>query len=101
MEGSRGEQIPAIPVFAGASLTAMVLPMAVRTRKLIGTIVLLLFLGAYVLAAGSVGAGRVASASGLSKLAFFVVAGLAWVVPAALLIRWMQRPDGGVDLKRR
>jgi uncharacterized membrane protein len=79
----------------------MVPSMTVRTRKLIGTIVLLLFLGAYVLAAGSVGAGRIASASGFGKLAFFVVAGLAWVLPAALLIRWMQRPDGGADLKRR
>ena len=70
----------------------MVLAMALRTRKLIGTVLLLLFLGAYVLAAGSIGAGRIASASGLAKLGFFLVAGLAWVVPAALLIRWMQRP---------
>jgi len=26
-------------------------------------------------------------------LAFYLTAGLAWVIPAALLIRWMQRPD--------
>ncbi len=79
----------------------MVPAMAVRTRKLIGTVVLLLFVGAYAFAAGSIGAGRIASASGLAKFAFFLVAGLAWVVPAALLIRWMQRPDGESRFKRR
>jgi Protein of unknown function (DUF2842) len=27
------------------------------------------------------------------QLAYFVTAGLAWIIPAGLLIRWMQRPD--------
>jgi len=27
------------------------------------------------------------------QFAYFVTAGLAWVIPAGLLIRWMQRPD--------
>ncbi|MGA8689508.1 MAG: DUF2842 domain-containing protein [Methyloceanibacter sp.] len=67
--------------------------MRLRTRKLVGTIVLLVFLLAYALAAASIGAGRIASASPLAKLAYFLVAGLAWVLPAGLLIRWMQRPD--------
>jgi hypothetical protein len=40
-----------------------------------------------------IGAGRVATAAPLAQLAFFIVAGLAWVVPAGVLIRWMQRPD--------
>lgn len=63
-----------------------------RTRKLIGTLVLLVFLAGYALAVVGIGAGRITTASPLAELAFFVVAGLAWVVPAALLIRWMQRP---------
>jgi hypothetical protein len=33
------------------------------------------------------------NASKLVELVFYVVAGLAWVIPAGLLIRWMQRPD--------
>jgi len=66
--------------------------MHVRTRKLVGTVVLLLFLLAYALAVASIGAGRITEASPLVQLAYFVVAGLAWVVPAGLLIRWMARP---------
>jgi hypothetical protein len=37
--------------------------------------------------------GRIALAPHWAQLAYFIAAGLAWVVPAALLIRWMQRPD--------
>jgi hypothetical protein len=66
--------------------------MRVRSRKLIGTIVLLVFVAVYALAIASIGAGRITSAPALAQLAFFVIAGLAWVVPAGLLIRWMQRP---------
>ena len=67
--------------------------MTVKTRKLIGTVVLLVFLAAYALVVASIGAGRITTASPLAQLAYFVVAGLAWVVPAGLLVRWMQRPD--------
>jgi hypothetical protein len=67
--------------------------MPVRRRKLIGTIVLLVFLALYVWAAGAIGAGRISTAPSWMQFAYFVAAGLAWVVPAGLLIRWMQRPD--------
>jgi uncharacterized membrane protein len=50
------------------------------------------FLAAYALVVASIGAGRITTATPLAQLAFFFVAGLAWVVPAGLLIRWMQRP---------
>ena len=66
--------------------------MTVRARKLIGTFVLLAFLAVYALVIASIGAGRITAAPPLAQLAFFFVAGLAWVVPAGLLIRWMQRP---------
>jgi hypothetical protein len=64
-----------------------------RIRKLIGTVLLLVFLAFYAWAAAAIGAGRIALAPHWAQLAYFVAAGLAWVVPAALLIRWMQRPD--------
>jgi Protein of unknown function (DUF2842) len=66
--------------------------MHVRTRKLIGAVVLLLFLVVYALAVASVGAGRITEASPLLQLLYFVVAGLAWVLPAGFLLRWMARP---------
>jgi uncharacterized protein DUF2842 len=64
-----------------------------RTRKLIGTIILLVFLAVYAWAAMAIGAGRITLASHWAQLAYFVAAGLLWVIPAGLLIRWMQRPD--------
>jgi hypothetical protein len=67
--------------------------MTARTRKLIGTVVLLVFLAVYALMIATIGAGRITTAAPLAQFAFFVVAGFAWVVPAGLLIRWMQRPD--------
>ena len=73
--------------------------MQARTRKLIGTVVLLVFLGVYAWAAVIIGAGRITLAPHWAQLLYFAVAGLLWVVPAGLLIRWMQHP--GVSAKRR
>jgi hypothetical protein len=66
---------------------------SVRLRKLIGTVVLLVFLALYTWIAVVIGSGRITEAHGLVQFAYFLIAGLLWVVPAALLIRWMQRPD--------
>ena len=67
--------------------------MSVRIRKLIGTVVLLVFLVLYAWFAAAIGSGRVTEAHWLVQLVYFLVAGLLWVIPAGLLIRWMQRPD--------
>ena len=67
--------------------------MSARSRKLIGMVVLLIFLALYAWAAMMIGAGRLTLAPQWAQFAYFVTAGLAWVIPAGLLIRWMQRPD--------
>ena len=67
--------------------------MTARTRKLIGTIVFLLCLALYATAAAVIGSGRITLAPQWVQFAFFLTAGLAWVIPAGLLIRWMQKPD--------
>lgn len=67
--------------------------MQVRTRKLIGTILLLLFLAVYATAAAVIGSGRIALAPQWVQFAFYLTTGLLWVIPAGLLVRWMQRPD--------
>jgi hypothetical protein len=67
--------------------------MTVRARKLIGTVVLLLFLIVYAWVAAAIGSGRITEAPAYVQFAYFLVAGLLWVIPAGLLIRWMQRPD--------
>ena len=67
--------------------------MHVRTRKLIGTIALLFFLAAYATAVAVIGSGRIALAPQWVQFAFYATTGLLWVIPAGLLVRWMQRPD--------
>lgn len=64
-----------------------------RSRKLVGTIVLVAFVSIYALTAMTVAAAKLPGASGLTQLVFYVVAGLLWVIPAAILVKWMQRPD--------
>jgi hypothetical protein len=68
--------------------------MTMRTRKLVGAILLLLFLAAYSLVAMLVAVVLQVNGSKIAELAYYVVAGLLWVVPAAWLVKWMQKPDG-------
>jgi hypothetical protein len=67
--------------------------MTIRTRKLVGTVLLLAFIFAYVLVAMLVAVVLQVRESKAIEVAFYAVAGLAWVLPAGLLIRWMHRPD--------
>lgn len=68
--------------------------MNIRTRKLVGTIVLLGFLIVYSLLALAVAVVlQVNEANKLAELAYYAIAGMLWVLPAAALISWMGRPD--------
>lgn len=64
-----------------------------RVRKLVGTVVLVVFISVYALLAMTLAAARLPGTSGWTQLLYFVVAGLLWVVPTLPLISWMQRPD--------
>lgn len=67
--------------------------MPARMRKLVGTVVLLVFLALYAWVAAIIGAGRITFAPHWAQFVYFFAAGLLWVLPACFLIRWMQRPD--------
>jgi hypothetical protein len=65
-----------------------------RTRKLAGTVAILVFVIVYALAAMMLGQSNLLlGASKLGQGVFYLVAGLAWIVPLMPLIRWMERPD--------
>jgi len=64
-----------------------------RLRKLVGTVLLVVFISVYALMAMVVAAAKLPGASGWTQLAYFVAAGLLWVVPSLPLVAWMQRPD--------
>jgi hypothetical protein len=64
-----------------------------RARKLVGAIALVVFVSVYALAAMTIAAAKLPGTSGTAQLVYSVVAGLAWVIPAAALVAWMLRPD--------
>lgn len=64
-----------------------------RARKLIGTIVLVVFVSLYALSAMTIAVAKLSGASGFVQLAYFLVAGLIWILPAGALILWMGKPD--------
>lgn len=67
--------------------------MPMRTRKLLGTIALLIFIAVYCLLAML--AAVVLQVRGLNpaiEFAYYALAGLLWVPPAALIIKWMATP---------
>jgi hypothetical protein len=67
--------------------------MGIRTRKLIGTVALLLLLLLWALLAMAFAQFALRSASGLVAALYYVAAGLGWVLPALPLVSWMLRPD--------
>ncbi len=68
--------------------------MTQRKRKLLGTIALLVLVGIYAVLAVAVAVVlQVRNVGKFAELAYYVVAGLLWVLPAGLLMSWMQRPD--------
>ncbi len=67
--------------------------MTQRTRKLLGTILVLLSIVVYSIMIGAIYANFLADAPWWVLLAFFAVAGLLWFFPASWVIRWMSRPD--------
>jgi hypothetical protein len=67
--------------------------MAIRTRKLLGTIFLLILVVVWSLLGMTVAQTPWLANSGLLQAIFYVVAGLGWVLPAMPIISWMARPD--------
>ena len=67
--------------------------MRIRTRKLIGTIGLLMLVTVWALLAMAFAQFALHAQSGWVAALFYLVVGLGWVLPAMPLVSWMQRPD--------
>jgi hypothetical protein len=71
--------------------------MPIRLRKLFGTIALLVLAMVWTLIAMAIAQFPVIKTSGVIEVAYYVIAGLGWVLPAMLVVKWMApRPS---DLK--
>jgi len=64
-----------------------------RTRKLIGTLAILLFVLVYGPLAMALAESRILEASKPIQVVAYAVLGLAWIFPLMPLIRWMERPE--------
>ena len=68
--------------------------MHVRTKKLIGTVALVLIVSIYCIFAVAVATVYLPPDNGWVHLAYFGLTGVLWVVPAMVIIKWMQgRPE--------
>lgn len=67
------------------------LPM--RIRKFIGLVLMLALIIFYALIVMTVAVTTSVPVNGIVEFFYYLVTGVAWVVPAAAIIYWMQRPD--------
>lgn len=64
-----------------------------RRRKLIGAALLLVVVPLYALIVAAAASALRPDMTNLTRSIFFLVTGMIWVLPAALVISWMSRPD--------
>lgn len=60
-----------------------------RTRKLFGTVALLVLVAVYAVLMTGLAAAVLPNAGQVTQLVYYAIAGLAWVPPAALIVSWM------------
>jgi hypothetical protein len=75
--------------------------MSIRTRKLIGTVALLLLVSVWGLFATALAQSVLTNINGLVAAIYYVVAGLGWVLPAMPIVSWMSKPDAPGNIKPR
>ena len=66
--------------------------MHIRTRKLIGTVTLIVLAIVWTLLAMALAQSALTSISGWTAMVYYIVAGLGWVLPAMPIVSWMSRP---------
>lgn len=69
--------------------------MPLRTRKLIGTVALLVLVCVWALLAMALAQSALTNINGWVAAIYYVVVGLGWVLPAMPIISWMSRPRPG------
>jgi hypothetical protein len=65
--------------------------MSLRLRKFVGTIALLILVAVWALLAMALAQAPAIREHALASVAYYVVAGLGWVLPAMPIVAWMSR----------
>ena len=66
--------------------------MPIRLKKLIGAILLVALVIVYALVATMIAVAQLSQSGPLVHLAFFLIGGLVWILPAMGIIKWMMLP---------
>jgi membrane protein implicated in regulation of membrane protease activity len=72
-----------------------------RTRKFIGTFVLILIVPIYAMLMVELSRYMLAGASWWIQAIFFLIAGLGWALPVLPLIKWMERLGPNEEAQER
>jgi len=65
--------------------------MSLRLRKFLGTIALFVLVAAWTLLAMALAQMPAIRDNAIASVAFYVIAGLGWVLPAIPIVTWMSR----------
>lgn len=66
--------------------------MPIRLRKFIGMIALVVLVIVYAFVAMVIAQYKLPEAARWVQMTYYVVVGLAWIIPAGVIIKWMQKP---------
>jgi uncharacterized membrane protein len=64
-----------------------------RTRTFLGTVLILLLLVVYAIGAAALLGEWFASLPGWAAVIAIAIVGVAWFLPATIIVRWMSAPD--------
>ncbi|WEX11597.1 DUF2842 domain-containing protein [Chelativorans sp. AA-79] len=64
--------------------------MPVRLKKFVGMVLLVLLVVVYAIVSTAFAVAQLADKSAFIHLAFYFFTGLLWVLPAMLLVKWME-----------
>jgi Protein of unknown function (DUF2842) len=66
--------------------------MSIRLRKFIGAVLLIVLVIVWALVAMALAQAPLIRDHAVASVAYYVIAGLGWVLPAMPLVRWMSAP---------
>lgn len=64
-----------------------------RTRKLVGSLAIIVFVLVYAPVAMALAESRIRETHIVLQTLAYIVLGLVWVLPVMPVIRWMEKPD--------
>lgn len=66
--------------------------MGIRTRKLVGSVLMIGLVVVYALVAMALAQGRITEAPAWAQVILYAALGMMWIFPAMVIIRWMEKP---------